>query len=114
MVGDLAARHDLDMVVSGHSHAYEHLVRTIAGRPLHVLITGGAGGGLEKPLAEPISPPDRVIVAHHFIRAVADTDALEIEAVDRDGHLLDRWSIRKDLRCSQSDDDRTRCAGTQM
>lgn len=94
IVRDLVG-HGLQMVVSGHSHAYEHLMRTVAGRPLHVLITGGAGGGLEDPLAAPVAEPDRVIVEHHFVRARTSGSALTVEAVDRNGAVLDRWSVAR-------------------
>lgn len=93
VVRELVAQHGLQLVVSGHSHAYEHLVRDIAGRPLHVLVTGGAGGELEDPVLPAVPEPDRVILAHHFIRARADRTALVVEAVDRDGQILDRWAL---------------------
>jgi Calcineurin-like phosphoesterase len=94
IVRELVAQHGLQLVVSGHSHAYEHLVRDISGRPLHVLITGGAGGGLEEPVSPAVREPDRVILAHHFIRGRADRTALAIEAIDRHGQVLDRWALR--------------------
>jgi hypothetical protein len=94
VVRELVAQHGLHLVVSGHSHAYEHLVRDIAGRPLHLLVTGGAGGGLEDPVSPAVLEPDRVMLAHHFIRGRADRTALAVEAVDRDGHVLDRWALR--------------------
>ena len=87
LVHDLVERHGLHVVVSGHSHAYEHLVRDVAGRPLHVLITGGAGGGLESPMTSSVPAPDRVIVEHHFVRARASASALSVEAVGRDGRV---------------------------
>lgn len=93
IVRDLVEHRGLQLVVSGHSHAYEHLVRTVAGRPLHVLITGGAGGGLERPIASGVGEPDRVILAHHFIGAHADQSSLAVDAVDRDGRVLDRWRL---------------------
>jgi hypothetical protein len=93
IVQDLVEHHGLQLVVSGHSHAYEHLVREIAGRPLHVLITGGAGGGLEAPMTPPAASADRMILEHHFIRARAGMNALSVEAIDRDGRILDGWAI---------------------
>lgn len=98
IVRNLVEHHGLQLVVSGHSHAYEHLVREIAGRPLHVLITGGAGGGLEAPIPQPAPSTDRVILEHHFIRARAGINALSIEAIDRHGGMLDGWAIPKGQR----------------
>lgn len=91
----LARDRGLSLVVSGHSHAYEHLVRPVGGRTLHVLITGGGGGGLEVEPAAPISPPDRVIVQHHFIRGSASAASLEIEAVGVSGDVLDTWRLQQ-------------------
>lgn len=95
IVQDLVEDHGLQLVVSGHSHAYEHLVREIAGRPLHVLITGGAGGGLEAPTTQPVQSTDRVILEYHFIRARAGVNTLSVEAINRDGRILDAWEMRK-------------------
>lgn len=89
IVRPLVERHRLDLVVSGHSHAYEHLVRRVSGRRLDVLITGGAGGGLEAPTTVPAG--DRVVLEHHFIRARADRQRLAITAESPDGRVLDHW-----------------------
>jgi hypothetical protein len=91
IVEDLTRDHRLDLVVSGHSHAYEHLVRRLAGRDVHVLITGGAGGGLEEPLPASVDvSPDRIILRHHFLRARATREALIVEAVGLDGLAFDQ------------------------
>jgi hypothetical protein len=91
---ELVVRHGLTLVVAGHSHAYEHLVRTIEGRPLHILITGGGGGGLEPNPTEEITLPDRVIVQHHFVRGVASSNSLAFEVVGVSGVVLDRWQLQ--------------------
>ncbi len=90
IVHPLVEHHGLHLVVSGHSHAYEHLVRTINGRRLDVLVTGGAGGALEQPVDVP--PGDRVILEHHFLRARADGTRVTVTAEDRDGGVLDQWT----------------------
>lgn len=85
----------LDLVISGHSHAYEHLVRSIDGKPFHVLITGGGGGGLEPPLAAAPAGSDRVFVQHHFVRGTITATAFGVEAVGVDGAAFDRWSLAR-------------------
>jgi len=101
--GDEATRHvvhrlvthgELDLVIAGHSHAYEHLTVPVGRRLLHVLITGGAGGTLEAPRAAD-EGPDRVILAHHFVRARATRDRFAVEAIDVDGRLNDRWQVAR-------------------
>ena len=59
IVEPLARERGLDAVISGHSHAYEHLIRPAGSRQLHILITGGAGGALEHAAAEAIEHEHR-------------------------------------------------------
>jgi hypothetical protein len=91
----LTASHGLDLVISGHSHAYERLTRTVQGRPLHVLITGGAGGALEEP--QPLEPGngDVMLLKHHFVDVAATTNAMSFEAVGTEGSSIDRWRITR-------------------
>lgn len=94
LVSVLAAQR-LDLVIAGHSHAYERLRRTISGREVHVLITGGAGGGLEAPLD--IEPPGEgtIVLQHHFVDVTATRQAVTIEAIDMAGRSFDRWRIAR-------------------
>ncbi|HEY7497686.1 MAG TPA: metallophosphoesterase [Vicinamibacterales bacterium] len=97
IVEPLVRDRGLDIVLSGHSHAYEHLVRSIDARTLHVLITGGAGGNLESVDAEKLSTEgERIAVRHHFLDATATTSALTFEAIDVDGNSLDRVTLSRD------------------
>ena len=92
----LSAGGGLDLVIAGHSHAYERLVRQVDGRPVQVLITGGAGGTLEDAAAGRLDGDEggRVVVRHHFVRGTATTATLAWEAVDLEGRVLDRHEIR--------------------
>ena len=85
----------LDLVIAGHSHAYERLERTVGTRAVQVLITGGAGGALEDAAANRLDGDggDRVVVRHHYVRAAAAPDALSWEAVDLDGRVFDRVAL---------------------
>jgi hypothetical protein len=91
MVERLVRERGLQVVLAGHSHAYEHLIRSVGDRQVHILITGGAGGGLEDIKADGLSTPaERIAVRHHFLHAVADDDALTFNAIDVDGATFDR------------------------
>jgi hypothetical protein len=86
----------LDVVVSGHSHAYERTVRRVAGRELHAFITGGAGGGLEPASVAALDTPDwRVVVRHHVLLAEARPGTLHFRAVDAAGTTIDEVTIRR-------------------
>ena len=52
IVEPLVRDNELNVVLSGHSHAYEYLHRSVDARVVHVLVTGGAGGSLEAPQPE--------------------------------------------------------------
>ncbi len=96
IVEPLARDHGLDLVVSGHSHAYERSTRDIAGRCLHLLIVGGAGGSLEDAAAEALGTPSApIVVRHHFVRATAAGDTLHLEAVDLSGRGFDEVTLRQ-------------------
>jgi predicted phosphodiesterase len=95
IVEPLARDRGLDAVISGHSHAYEHLVRQSGSRQLHILITGGAGGTLEDQAAESSSTSaERIAVRHHFLAVNATRETLAVEAVDLDGGVFDRVQLK--------------------
>jgi hypothetical protein len=95
IVEQIATRHGLDLVIAGHSHAYERLTRTVGRIPIAVLITGGAGGGLERLLSRPASGEGRIELRHHFTEIVATSSELAVEAIGVDGRSFDRWTLRK-------------------
>jgi predicted phosphodiesterase len=95
IVTSLAASHGLDLVMAGHSHAYERLTRTVNGRAVHVVITGGAGGTLEGPLSTNPEHMGTIILKHHFVDVGATRDSMAFEAVDADGHSIDRWRLAR-------------------
>jgi Calcineurin-like phosphoesterase len=94
VVEPLVRDHGLNVVVSGHSHAYEYLARPVGTRVVHVLITGGAGGSLEAPQPDALGTAgDRLAVRHHFLYATADSRELTFEAVDLNEQSFDRVAI---------------------
>lgn len=95
LVSRLTVEHGLDVVVAGHSHAYERLAQQHGGRTLTVFITGGAGGALENATAEAPTGGDTIALRHHVLRAVATADAMSVEAVDIEGRVFDRTVIER-------------------
>lgn len=95
LVEPLAATHRLDLVIAGHSHAYERLARPVSGREVQVLITGGAGGGLEAPLGAEPAGRGTIVLRHHFVDLTATRQALTASAIDADGRSFDRWRINR-------------------
>lgn len=95
IVEPLVAARGLDLVIAGHSHAYERLTRSVAGREVQVLITGGAGGGLEAPLVAAPPGTGTIALRHHFVELTATRQALTANAIDADGRSFDRWRINR-------------------
>lgn len=95
IVTALTASHGLDLVISGHSHAFERMTRTAGGRTVHVLITGGAGGGLEAPLSADPPGAGTIVLKHHFVAITASPGTMAFEAVGLDGQSFDRWRISR-------------------
>jgi hypothetical protein len=96
IVEPLVSERGLDVVLAGHSHAYERFTRAIGGRDLRVFITGGAGGSLEPAESERASTDAwRIVVRHHFLRAEATASALVVEAVGAKGDVFDRTAASR-------------------
>lgn len=86
----------IDLVVAGHTHDYERLTLTFSENPVHFLVVGGAGGGLEPPDAQSDQPKmDRLIKKHHFGILDIDSSRMHFSAYDLKGVLLDEITIRK-------------------
>ena len=86
----------VDLVVAGHTHDYERLSLTFSGNPVHFLVVGGAGGGLE-PADEQSDQPqmDKLIKKHHFGILDIDSSQMHFTAYDLNGDLMDELTIRK-------------------
>lgn len=95
IVTPLVAVHGLDLVIAGHSHAYESLSRQVGGRTVHVLITGGGGGTLEEALKSRPSVSGTIILQHHFVDVQVSRAAVGVEAINAEGQVIDRWRIAR-------------------
>ncbi len=103
--GDLATRRLLErmntsrhvaVVLAGHSHAYESLSRRVRGRPVRILITGGAGGSLEAPRPDALlGDGDRYAVRYHFLHIEATAARFVADAMGLDGRPFDRTVLRR-------------------
>lgn len=86
----------VDLVVAGHTHDYERASLIFSGNPVHFLIVGGAGGGLE-PEGEQSEIPqmDRLIKKHHYGILDVDSSRMHFKAYDLEGNTIDELTIRK-------------------
>ncbi|MFO7825342.1 MAG: metallophosphoesterase [Cyclobacterium sp.] len=86
----------VDLVVAGHTHDYERLSLDFSGHPVHFLVVGGAGGGLE-PEGEQSDFPrmDRLIKKHHYGILEINSSRMHFTAYDLEGNTMDTLSIEK-------------------
>ena len=86
----------VDLVVAGHTHDYERLSLEFSGNPVHFLVVGGAGGGLE-PKGEQSAAPqmDRLIKKHHYGILDVDSSRMRLKVYDLEGNTLDEFTAKK-------------------
>ncbi|MBK1834634.1 LamG-like jellyroll fold domain-containing protein [Roseibacillus ishigakijimensis] len=94
-------KHGVDIVWNGHIHSYERTWLLRAGQPVEkdgtlYLITGGAGGGLER--FGPYRPTfqRQIKTGHHFSYVTCFGGELDVKAYDLEGRLFDHFTLRKD------------------
>lgn len=97
---ELYDRYEVDIVWCGHVHSYERTWLIRNGKPVEkdgtlYMITGGAGGPLER--HGPYRPgfQRHIKSAHHFCYVTVHGGELEIQAYDIDGKLFDSAKLLK-------------------
>jgi hypothetical protein len=95
LLDPLIEKYSIDFIVAGHTHDYERWTKTYGRQKVHLLIVGGAGGGLEgeEMSSEPVM--DKVIRRHHFGHFRIDGNKVTFEAVATDTRVLDRLEVTK-------------------
>ena len=97
---DLYEKHGLDMCFVGHIHDYERSWPIRDGRvdPSRGVIyvqAGGAGGGLENYAPTRSWFTAKVHRDHHFAIVSICGRALQLQAIDQNGVLVDQLTLRK-------------------
>lgn len=99
---ELYDRYEVDIVWCGHVHSYERTWPIRHGKPVEkdgtlYMITGGAGGPLERP--GPYRPgfQRHLKSDHHFCYVTVHGGELEIQAYDIGGRLFDSTKLQKNL-----------------
>ncbi len=83
VVREVLDRHPVDLVLSGHAHAYERIEEPgLGGRPVTYLVTGG-GGATMFHVAEEREPGSRIFVEDvaHFVRLDLSRDGIRGEMI---------------------------------
>ena len=80
----------VDLVLNGHTHAYE---RGSLNNTTYV-ISGGGGGGLDG-YARDYEHIELSTGIHHFSRVDIDKGTLKFQAIDRNGNLVDEFILEK-------------------
>jgi len=87
---------DFDLVVGGHIHDYERVVKKISGKNILCLVTGGAGGQLEPIVNSDEFEMDTIIKRHHFCNIEFHKFHLECKVLGLGGDILDHYIFNKD------------------
>lgn len=92
--------YEVDLVFNGHNHVYERTVpirnQPEDGQGVTYIVTGGGGGGLEDTGSAEFL--DETFSEYHFVQVEADSDRLEIKAIDLEGVVRDRHTIFADAK----------------
>jgi hypothetical protein len=95
--GRLFERYDVQLVFNGHDHDYERItpreVFVRDGHPTQYIVTGGGGAWLRKVGHSSFTAVAQSV--YHFMGVTMDGDTLSAEAIDKEGRVIDRWSIRR-------------------
>jgi hypothetical protein len=73
----------------GHDHNYQHYLKN----GIHYIVTGGGGAPLYDVDKPPAGITQKVVSVENFVKVAVDSSGLHFEAIDIDGHTLDRFDI---------------------
>ena len=87
---------EIDVMINGHSHNYERLIKDYNGKEVAFVVSGGAGGGLE-PIENSEWPAmDLVVNAHHFGLFTLNEKELVFAAYNLENELIDTFTLTKE------------------
>lgn len=84
----LLRRYRVSLVLQGHNHAYERIVRDGV-----TYVTTGGGGADVYPCVRPATGLRRCVMAHHFLDVVATRSGLRVRAIAADGSTIERLRL---------------------
>ncbi len=87
----LARRHGVQMIFSGHDHAYERF-RPVQG--VHCIVTGGGGGSLY-PMAERHPANAQFLYRWQCVQVSVNGDTLRLRALGESGEVLDAMFVER-------------------
>ncbi len=93
-------KYNLDIVWAGHIHTYERTWPIRAGKPTDqnapiYMVTGGGGGGLERPGPFRNAFSNVVHRDHHYTMVHVNGRMLEVRVYDHEGRLFDTFTLDK-------------------
>lgn len=86
----------IDMVIAGHTHDYERLIKKFGKQQTAFVVVGGAGGGLEPIENSPQPKMDTVMSVHHFGLIDIRGGYLTFKAIDLKGNVIDTFKLPHD------------------
>ena len=79
----------IDMVLAGHCHDYERLVKQFGNQTTAFVVLGGGGGGIEPSRNSDTPKMDTVIKKHHYAMVEVEDKKLTLKVYDLDNQLMD-------------------------
>ena len=97
--------HEVDFVITGHSHLYERFVPIgpPGKKPIIHVVTGGGGAPLYAPMSSPILAAGVGAAEHHFCVFDVASGRCEMTVKRPDGSILDRLLLVKENGVYQED-----------
>lgn len=90
----LLEEHNIDGILTGHSHDYERLLRNYGNQQVAFVISGGGGGGLEPEGLTPEPKMDVVVKEHHFVLIEINGPKATFKAINLENEIIDEFSLQ--------------------